>query len=368
MSDKIKSIVLVALSAVLIFGLATWNILADDIEYSESERRVLASLPEISAKTIFNGKFTKEFEAYTQDQFPLRNEFRSLKTWTVLFGLNQMENNDLYIENGYISKLDYPLKQPMMDNAAEKFTKIYNKFINGTNTKVYLSIVPDKNYFLAPEYGHLHYDYASMIDSFKASVPFMEYIDVTDKLSIDDYYRTDTHWRQEAIEDVAKHLANSMGTELNAEYTVNIVDGPFYGVYCGQIAIPQKPDVLKYVTLDSFKDVKVTSYDTGSPVVKQIYNMEAAHGRDPYEMFMAGSDALLVVENPNATTDKELVIFRDSFGSSISPYFIEAYSKITLVDIRYLPSNQLDKYIEFQGQDVLFLYSTLVLNNSETLK
>ena len=354
MSDKIKSIVLVALSAVLIFGLATWNILADDIEYSESERRVLASLPEISAKTIFNGKFTKEFEAYTQDQFPLRNEFRSLKTWTVLFGLNQMENNDLYIENGYISKLDYPLKQPMMDNAAEKFTKIYNKFINGTNTKVYLSIVPDKNYFLAPEYGHLHYDYASMIDSFKASVPFMEYIDVTDKLSIDDYYRTDTHWRQEAIED--------------AEYTVNIVDGPFYGVYCGQIAIPQKPDVLKYVTLDSFKDVKVTSYDTGSPVVKQIYNMEAAHGRDPYEMFMAGSDALLVVENPNATTDKELVIFRDSFGSSISPYFIEAYSKITLVDIRYIQSDMLGFFIKFNNQDVLFMYSTMMLNSSSVFK
>ena len=66
--------------------------------------------------------------------------------------------------------------------------------------------------------------------------------------------------------------------------------------------------------------------------------------------------------------DKELIIFRDSFGSSIAPLLIDGYSKITLVDIRYLHPNILESYIEFDSQDVLFLYSTSVLNNSETIK
>ena len=42
--------------------------------------------------------------------------------------------------------------------------------------------------------------------------------------------------------------------------------------------------------------------------------------------------------------------------------------KLTLVDIRYLPADKLGEFVEFENQDVLFLYSTLVLNQSSMLK
>ena len=47
---------------------------------------------------------------------------------------------------------------------------------------------------------------------------------------------------------------------------------------------------------------------------------------------------------------------------------MQGYKTVTLVDIRYLQSNMLGRYLTFEGQDVLFLYSTLVLNNSSTIK
>ena len=72
--------------------------------------------------------------------------------------------------------------------------------------------------------------------------------------------------------------------------------------------------------------------------------------------------------SPNAATDKELIVFRDSYGSSLSPLLAEGYAKVTLVDIRYLPAARLGDFVDFHGQDVLFLYSTAVLNNSDTLK
>ena len=78
--------------------------------------------------------------------------------------------------------------------------------------------------------------------------------------------------------------------------------------------------------------------------------------------------SLITIENPNADSDDELIVFRDSFGSSIAPLWVEGYKKITLIDIRYLYSGMLGNYIDFENQDVLFLYSTLVLNHSETLK
>ena len=96
--------------------------------------------------------------------------------------------------------------------------------------------------------------------------------------------------------------------------------------------------------------------------------MDKAYGKDPYEMFLSGSLSLITIENPNATTDKELVIFRDSFGSSIAPLLVEGYAKVTLVDIRYVASDLVGRFVDFENQDVLFLYSTLVLNNSVTLK
>ena len=62
------------------------------------------------------------------------------------------------------------------------------------------------------------------------------------------------------------------------------------------------------------------------------------------------------------------MIFRDSFGSSLAPLLIEDYAKITLVDIRYIQSGFLGQFIEFDGQDVLFIYGTTILNDSSLLK
>ena len=39
-----------------------------------------------------------------------------------------------------------------------------------------------------------------------------------------------------------------------------------------------------------------------------------------------------------------------------------------LLDIRYVPTEYLNQFVEFGSQDVLFLYSPLVLNNSAMLK
>ncbi len=68
------------------------------------------------------------------------------------------------------------------------------------------------------------------------------------------------------------------------------------------------------------------------------------------------------MENATAENSRELILFRDSFGSSIAPLLLDGYSKITLVDIRYIHPDLLGKFVDFRGCDVLFLYSSLVLN------
>ena len=84
-------------------------------------------------------------------------------------------------------------------------------------------------------------------------------------------------------------------------------------------------------------------------------------------MFLSGPVSIQVVENPKGP-DRELIVFRDSFGSSLVPLLLQDYSKVTLIDTRYVPADYLNKFVDFHGQDVLMLYSPMVLNQSAMLK
>ena len=361
MKNKIIAIVLV----VFLFGLSFFAWVKPATEFSQSERRALAQFPKLTFNNIISGKFMKDFETYATEQFPLRDSFRTIKALTNFYILGQSDNNDLFFKKGHIGKIEYPLNEESVTNAAKKFEKIKNKYLDGTDTKIYFSVIPDKNYYLIED-DYLSIDYEKMLSQIQSETEFMEYIDIKGLLTLDSFYKTDTHWRQEEIIPVAKEIAEKMGVQLQAEYTVNTLDNDFYGVYHGQAALPVPPEEIKYLTNDILEGAKVYNFDSQKEM--SVYDMEKAYGKDPYEMFLSGSLSLLTIENPKATTDKELVIFRDSFGSSLAPLLVEGYKKITVVDIRYIHPDMLSKFIEFTNQDVLFIYSTSVLNNSETIK
>jgi hypothetical protein len=130
--------------------------------------------------------------------------------------------------------------------------------------------------------------------------------------------------------------------------------------------LPVDADRITYLTNDTLANCIVYDHQNGREM--SVYDMEKAADRDPYEMFLGGSLAVITIDNPNANTDKELVIFRDSFGSSIAPLLVEGYAKITLLDARYLHQNMIGNFVTFDNQDVLFLHSTSVLNNEIAFK
>lgn len=364
MTEKIKPIVTITLTASILFGTLAGCLLKEPEYYSDSERRVLASMPEISLKNILSGDFMDKFEDYSADQFPFRDRLRSLKAAVELKFFGKLDNNGIYLLDGHLSKLDPEADPRMLDHAAERFSWIYENYLKENDMNLYFSVIPDKNRFLAAENDYPAFDYEELVKYMREKTDYMEYIDISDLLTLDDFYRTDTHWKQECIVDISEKLLSEMGINSDSDYTEMISSHPFYGVYCGQAALNVPPDTLTYLTNEVLDSCIVTSYDTGMPVQVPLYDMEAAVGKDPYEMFTSGSDALITIENPNADTEKELILFRDSFGSSIAPLMAGSYSKITLVDIRYIQSSLLDHFIEFDNQDVLFLYSTVLLNNS----
>lgn len=360
---NLKNILLIGLSSAIIFGFLLFGLISADGDYSMSERRTLAQRPEITAEALKSGSFMSKFEDYTLDQFPMRDSFRSLRANLLHYVFRQKDNHGLYLQDGYLSRLEYPANQPKLDASRGKLAEIRDTFLAGTDCRLYLSVVPDKNFFLAPLGGYPTLDYEKVVSDLRDALPEAQYLDIFGSLSLSDYYFTDQHWRQEAILPAAKVLAEGMGGSLGSFREVAL-DVPFYGAYYGQAALNVKADTLRYLTNDTLESLVVTSYNTGKPKSAQLYDLSKAAGRDPYEMFLCGSDALVTVENPNAGTDKELVVFRDSFGSTMVPLLCENYAKVTLVDLRYLDASLLPYFVSFENQDVLFLYSTLVLNNT----
>lgn len=366
MTERKKNRVTLCLLAALLAGFGLWGLVRPGQDISDVERRKLAQRPELTADALLTGTFQRQTEKWAADQFPLRQSFRRIKAAVNTYVLGQWDTNGVYLAEGYAERLDYPIRAESLAHAAGRMQYLYERYLQESGGQLYLAVIPDKNAFLAAENGYPTMDYAALTEQLRQQTPFLQYIDLSGQLTKEDYYRTDLHWRQERLEGVARYLAGAMGTQLMGTYRQVTLPRPFYGVYYGYAALPMEPDALTYLTGDALEKYRVYNYETDS--WGGVYDLEKAEGRDMYEVFLSGSVSLLRIENPEAETERELVIFRDSFASSLAPLLAEGYRAVTLIDIRYIPSAYLGSYVDFSGKDVLFLYSTGVLNHSETLK
>ena len=147
--------------------------------------------------------------------------------------------------------------------------------------------------------------------------------------------------------------------EINATYEIQN-KGEFYGTYYGQLSTNVTPDNIYILTNEIINNCILYNYETNKK--SSIYT--TTNSADKYDIFLSGAVPLISIENPNSKTEKELLLFRDSFGSSLAPLLVENYKKITLIDLRYISSSILENYIDFNEQDVLFLYSSVVLNQN----
>ncbi|MBQ2794937.1 MAG: hypothetical protein IJF04_02820 [Oscillospiraceae bacterium] len=366
MKKKTEYICTVIVTAVLIFGLGIWAVLKPADDFSESERRPLEQLPELSVKTILNGSFMDNFEDYTNDQFPLRDTFRSVKALAqyYLFGLS--DNNDLYFAEGQIAKLDFPLDEKSVNYAADRFEELYKNYLEGKANKIIFTVIPDKGFYLGKENGYPVMDYNRMAEIFAQRLDFAQQVDITGLLDKNSYYAADTHWQQQNIFAVAEELLSALDARPFEDLAEALATDKFHGVYYGQSALPLPAENIFYLTNEELEAMTVYNYETGKTT--GVYDWDKLESKDPYEFYLSGAASLLEVTNPAGESGRHLVIFRDSFGSSIAPLLMRDYEKITLIDTRYISPALIGEYVDFENADVLMAYSSLILNDAYILK
>lgn len=365
---KLRSILTSAVFLLTIGAFALGHLLTPDKSVSVSERRTLEGFPEFTLQALMSGEFGDDLESYLLDQFPLRDNLRRLKALWHFDVYKQSDNNGIYLAEDHVCKLDDAINDAEVESFLKTINSVYDSYLRDMN--VSFALIPDKNYFAADANGYPALDYVRMEQMLADGLDEgIAYYGMTpfESLTLDDYYRTDLHWKQESLQSAVNGLGELLGfTPPDLSAWEQNTYAPFYGSYYGQSALNIEPDTLTTLSAPATDGCIVTSPEYSGE--KPVYDAADFELTDGYSLYLGGPLGLVTVENPNGTTGRELILFRDSFGSSLVPLLMESYDKITLVDLRYLASINVGRFVEFTDQDVLFLYSTSIVNNGKTLK
>lgn len=362
MNDEIKNIVVTVVFISVLLITMFINIIKKDDEISISERRKLEQFPRFSTNNLFNGTFFNKLEKYTEDQFIARDNFRAIKANVELDIFKRKDYNNLYKYNDHLIRQTYPLDEKSVENFIAKIKMIQNMYLN-KNNKSYFVMASDENRYV--DDGNLKIDYDMLENQLKQNLDFATYINISDLLSLSNFYYTDSHWKQETLVPIAKRIADEMGASISTEYTEEKVTD-FIGTCAQQLPIESKTDEIIILKNDVIENSIVYNYEKKEYM--NVYDLKKASGNEQYGVYLSGLTPILTIENPQYEGTKELIVFRDSFGNSLIPLLIQGYSKITLVDTRFISTKLLDKYVDFNNKDILFIYSIFVINGSDQMK
>lgn len=368
MNNKLKQKSGVFFLMLLIVGMVSSIILPDQL-LSYTERRKLAQFPEISWESFLDNDFSNSLETYLLEQFPGRNLFRTIKTEFDIEILGKTDSNGYVKIGNHLFEIKTSYDEEQVNKGAALFQQIASTYFENSN--VYYSVIPDKNYFVdsLPKYN-----YENVSEILAEVFTLGTEIEVWDTLELDDYYDTDLHAKQEALLPLANALLTGMGmgdavTDME-DYEQLLATDEFFGGYSANSSYLCQPDLLYYLENNMLLNASVYDYENG--LEGGIYTLDKLEGMDDYDIFLGGARALLTIQNPEVNNGKKLIVFRDSFGSSISPLLLSGYEEITLVDLRYVSPSYAMELLQVDDEvvydDVLFLYQVQLLYNSNSMK
>lgn len=357
MEFKVKAkYVLCAVFLVIIFGVFLVNLFTPDKDFSQNENRVLAAKPEFSADALMSGSYTSDFEEYVNDQFVARDSFIAVKSMSELI-LGKHENGGVYFLNDRLvetfSKVDEAL---FSDNISA-----VRRFADLSDIPVMFMLIPTSQEIYKDKlaYGAPCADEKLLIscayDEFKGNT-----VDILGALASckDEYifYRTDHHWTSLGAYYGYEALCGALGIEpvKLSDYEKNTLTNDFNGTLYSMSGVrfitPDEIDV--YVPSEG---VTVVRYDGIEPSYGGLYYEEYLSFKDKYKVFLGGNCGRVVVKTGREDLPK-LLLLRDSYADSITPYLTNHFSEIHLLDLRYY-KNSITKYAaENNIDEILIMY------------
>ena len=269
--------------------------------------------------------------------------------------------------NGIISYngmyMDYigEMRTAGVQSTADKIEKMANKY---KDNRVFYSVIPSKSYFINDSLKN-PFDYSGMFNILNSTIKSAKYIDVTNTLSLNDYYVTDPHFKQDKLDKFVAKLGEGLGFNIDITKN-NLVNIPSFVGQHGAKINDINSESINYMTNSHIDGTTVTNI-MGDPSTL-VYNTEKLSTSSQYDFFLSGPSPIKVLKNPNAPETNRLVIFNDSYSCTVAPLLAEHYNEIIMIDLRYVASILIEDYVWVGNADILFLYNEQIVNNGEMLK
>ena len=353
---KAYSRFLTALFCLFLGGMLVWSLVLPDRERSEVENRTLSQWPAFSWQSLKDGSFTSAVEEYFADQFPLRDQWTVLKARAEQM-IGKSEFNGVYLCS---DRLIAQVKDPEEELDTKNLSYV-QRLSENTDVPVYLGLIPSAAEIWKDDLpaGAPSWDQSAFLQQAESlGLPMMDFDSALRTHADEDiFYRTDHHWTSLGAYYGYTALMEAMGMEPVdlADYERTTVTDQFYGTIFSASGVrwvaPDRIDT--YIPADG---VKVTSYFDGTPSQGSLYVDSYLEVKDKYSYFLGGVQPLCVVET-GLTDAPRLLLIRDSYSDSLTPFLTQSFSQIHLFDPRYNLSS-IQGYIQDNGIDaVAVLYS-----------
>lgn len=362
MSKKINLI----LSVLFIIFISVFGILLivlPDRDFSDNENRKLQQFPSVTLSKIVEGTFMTEIEDYVVDQFPFRDTWMAANS-LIQTTLLKKEINGVYIgTDGYLLEAFDSVDVTLYDRQIRALDK-FASYAEGSDINYHFALIPNSVYILShnlPPYapvidqeGYINGLYSALSDQ------VFNKIRVTDTLMEHNgeyiYYRTDHHWTSLGAYYGYTAIASQMGLTPSplTDYEVTTVSDEFRGTFFSKGNFIVTPDSIQ--RFDLKEPVTLTAKGDDGRVSDSIYSEEALELKDKYTYFLGGNPAHYTV-NTSSPSGKTLVMIKDSYSHCLLPFFLEHYSEIHMLDLRYTNRNVTEIIGEIMPDDVLLVFN-----------
>lgn len=363
--SKLQSWNTITLFCILIFGFTAATLIKPDTEYSESENRTLAQMPELNLEDLLSGEFESDYETYLTDQFVGRDGWIGLKTKVEQATLHS-ESKDIYFaEGGYLIEKHTgsftsdtaELNLRVMEQFAAKYKDAFGEeHMSVMVVPNAVSVLTDK----LPAYAS-PYDQRVYLEQVKAAVGEELWFDagaVLDEHSDEEiFYRTDHHWKTLGAFYVYQEWAQKMGYEVPQaeDYEIEVATDSFEGTIQSKLGIETQKDTIELYHRIGDPLYTVEKNNSGE-IGYNVYDMLALDTKSKYDVFFGGNQALVKMTT-QVKNGRKILVIKDSYAHCFVPFMLDGFEEITMLDIRYY-NQKLSELIEQEGYtDLLFLYN-----------
>ncbi len=365
MKNKVSNIVTSVVFCVLIAALTVASMVNPVREFSATENRNLAQMPEFSFDALFSDdddkKFTLLYEEFITDQFVARDAWITLKTYAERV-LGKKESNGVYFgSDGYlIEKHEVPTDQ------LEKNIEFLKSFLEKTKDyNTHVLIAPTASLILAdklPAYAPV-WDQSALLDRLEALGSFVDCRDVlTEHKDEQIYYHADHHWTTLGAYLAYTELCKSLDIEPYAfeDFERRVLANDFAGTLANKVNM--KTELDEIFTLEPDVSLNV-SYNGGQKVTDTLYEESYLEGRDKYSTFLDGNQPLVDIKT-SVENGKTLLLVKDSYSHCMVPMLTAHYERIILMDMRHLNIGVMSYIAQLESEGVT-LDDIVVLYNAE---